>query len=365
MILDYLTEKSPLSFESYMEICLFHPEYGYYAKGNLPGKKGDYLTSPCVHRVFGATIANQIIEIYEILGKPKDFTIVEAGAGQGYFAFDMLEYLNKKDYDFFYVIVEPFSSIKAVQEKILAGFKNKIKWVKNLEELPEFKGVFISNELFDSFPVKIIQKNTFKIKEVWLEIKEDGTIKEIFKDLEDEEILKRLKPYSHLWIEDYRTEVCVKIEDFYKILSQKLKEGFIVTIDYGYPRADYYSPERYRGTLYCYYRNRVIDNPYFKPGETDITSHVDFTLLKELGDKYGFFTTGFTQQGSFLVSLGIEKVLYEISDVNWRDIEALKFLIFPQGFGSSHWVLIQGKVLNKNFKGSLKGFTLSNRAYLL
>ncbi len=364
MILKCLAEASPLPFEKYMEICLFHPEYGYYAKGNLPGKKGDYLTSPCVHRVFGATLANQIIEIYEILGKPEDFTIVEAGAGQGYFALDLLNYLNKKGYSFSYFIVEPFEAIRRIQKETLSGFKEQIKWFKGLEDVPEFIGVFFSNELFDSFPVKLVQKEGKSLKEVWIEVDEEGKIREFLKEVKEQEVLKRVEPYFDAWIDGYRTEVCLSIKDFYQVLAKKLKRGAIITIDYGYPRADYYSEERYKGTLYCYYRNRVVESPYLRPGEMDITSHVDFTLLKELGERFDFFTLGFAQQGIFLVSLGIERVLYEISDVNWRDIEALKFLVFPQGFGSSHWVLIQGKGV-ENSEKPLKGFELSNKAYLL
>ena len=363
MFLDILTYESPLTFERYMELCLYHPEHGYYARGNLPSKKGDYITSPCIHKVFGATISNQIIEIYHLLGCSKDFTIVEAGAGQGFLAFDILEYLSKKNYNFNYFIIEPFSIIKSIQEKTLIQFRDKVKWFKDLKEIPKFKGVFLSNELFDSFPVKLIQKKDNKIKEVWLEIKKNKVI-EILKDLEDETILERIAPFCSFWKEDYRTEVCVSIENFYKILSEKLEEGFIITIDYGYPRPDYYSPERNKGTLLCYYKHKIVDNPYFKPGEIDITSHVDFTLLRELGEKYGFLNLGFTQQGAFLVSLGINEVFYEVSERNWKDMEALKFLILPEGLGTSHWVLIQAKLKEKPDK-ELKGFSLSNRIYLL
>lgn len=364
MLWEILAKESPLSFEKYMELCLYHIDYGYYARAKLPSKRGDYITSPCVHRVFGATLGKQIMEMYHLLNKPKNFTIVEAGAGQGFLALDILEYLERKKYNSDYYIIEPFPKIRSIQENTLYPFKNKIKWINNIEELPEFRGVFISNELFDSFPVKVIQKINGEIKEIWIEIKEKKFI-EIPRKIEDEGILKRLEPYWFSWKEGYRTEVCTKIDEFYQVLSKKMKEGFIITIDYGYPRADYYSPERSRGTLMCYYKHKAIDNPYFKPGEIDITSHVDFTLLRELGDKYEFLNLGFTQQGAFLVSLGVHEVLYEISRPNLRDINALKFLIFPEGFGTSHWVLIQAKIKEKNIKKELTGFALSNRIYLL
>ncbi len=364
MLLELLAEESPMTFERFMELSLFHPEYGYYARGKLPGKQGDYITSPCVHPVFGATLALQILEVYEVLGKPENFTIVEAGAGQGYLARDILDYLFKKEYQFNYWIVEPFPAIKILQEEILEEFNSKIKWFKSIEDLPPFEGVFISNELFDSFPVHILQKQDDELFEIWVEVKNQEVV-EILGEISDPALLGRISPYFGEWGEDYRTEVCLSIEPFYKNLSKKLRKGAIITIDYGFPRRDYYSFERNRGTLLCYYRHRVVENPYFKPGHIDITAHVDFTYLRELGEKYGFINVGFTQQGSFLASLGIEQVLFEISKGSWKDLEALKFLIFPQGLGSSHWVLIQGRFPNLSETPVFKGFSLSNRLYLL
>ncbi len=364
MFLKVLEEFSPMTFEKYMELCLYHPEYGYYTRGNLPGKRGDYLTSPCVHKVFGATLALQILEIFKLLDKPSDFVIVEAGAGQGYLALDILSYLSQKEYFFKYYIIEPLPILKAIQEETLSEFKSQVMWYESLEKVPPFCGVFLCNEFFDAFPVHLIQKEEDRLMEIWVSV-ERGNIKEFLGELEEPQILKIVNPYSNFWIDGYRTEVNLRAESFYKILSQKLRIGAIIIIDYGYPRQDYYAPERYKGTLLCYYKHRVVENPYFKPGHIDITAHVDFTLLRELGERFGFINLGFTQQGAFLASLGIERVLYEVSEGSWRDREALKMLIFPEGFGTSHWVLIQGRFLNLSSKLELKAFRLSNRLNLL
>ncbi|NPA39594.1 MAG: SAM-dependent methyltransferase [Thermodesulfobacteria bacterium] len=365
MLKDVLKSLSPMPFEKFMEVCLFHPEYGYYSKGNLPGKSGDYITSPCVHKVFGATIAIQVLEIYELLGKPNNFVIVEAGAGQGYLALDILSYLSEKGYKFNYYIIEPLKSIKSIQEQTLALFSSQVKWFNSLEELPCFIGIFISNELFDCFPVHLVEKRNSSLKEIWVEVDDSGEIKEVLRDLSNSKILEIITPFFKKWINGYRTEVCLKTFDFYEVLCKKLEAGAILTIDYGYPRRDYYSPERTKGTLLCYYKHKVIESPYLKPGDTDITAHVDFTSLKEAGEKHGLKTFGFTQQGSYLVGLGIERILVEVSEKNWRDIEALKFLVFPQGLGSSHWVLLQGKIPDLKEDYQFKGFSLSNKVYLL
>lgn len=364
MFLQLLRELSPMPFEKFMELALYHPDYGYYARGNVPGKGGDYITSPCIHRAFGATLALQVLEVYEYLGKPEDFTVVEAGAGAGYLALDLISYLEDKGYSFKYVIIEPFPSLRAIQEENLLNFLDRVVWLSSFEELSSFDGVFIANELFDALPVHLIERWESELYEVWVEFGE-GEVRETLKELSDVELLSRVYPFFRFWEDGYRTEVCLRAEEIYKVLAKTLKRGLILIIDYGYPRADYYHPERKRGTLLCYYRHRVVVNPYFKPGHIDITSHVDFTYLAELGEKYGFMNLGFTQQGSYLASLGIDKVIEEVSVGTMRDKEAIKMLLFPEGLGQTHWVLAQGRFWGNKSQVKLRGFRFSNRLSLL
>ncbi len=364
MLLDLLEELSPLPFVSYMELCLYHPEYGYYARGNLPGKRGDYVTAPCLHKVFGACLAVQILEMWEILGKPSDFVILEAGAGQGYLGYDILNYLRRSEVSFPYWIFEPLPAIKAIQEEVLQEFSSTVLWYERIEDIPAFTGVFLTNELFDAFPVHLIEKRAGDLHEVWIEVK-DRKIQEFYEKLTSPEILRRVYPYFNHWIDGYRTEVCLQIERFYQALAKRLKKGFFLIIDYGYPRQDYFAPERSSGTLLCYYRHRLIDNPYLAPGHTDITAHVDFTSLRELGDRYGLITLGFVQQGPFLVSLGIDRLFREVSQGDLYDLNAVKRLIMPHGLGSSHWVLIQGRLYSSPMDIKLQGFSLANRWNLL
>lgn len=364
MFLELLHSLSPLTFERYMELALYHPDYGYYARGNVPGKKGDYITSPCIHKAFGATLALQAIEIFELLGRPRNFVILEMGAGAGYLAFDLLSYLHSHGLSFPYYIVEPFLPLKVLQEETLLPFKNQIIWVKNLEELPPFEGLFIANEVFDSLPVHLVERHEGNLWEVWVEFKGEE-VREFLGELSEVEVLSRVYPYFVSWEDGYRTEVCTKGEEIYKILAKKLLKGLILIIDYGYPRDDLYHPQRKRGTLLCYYRHRIVKNPYFKPGHIDITAHVDFTYLKELGERYGFINLGFTQQGSYLTSLGIDKVFQEVAEGSIKDKEALKMLLLPEGLGQTHWVLAQGRFHGSSSIPKLKGFTFSNRLRLL
>ncbi len=361
MLLEILEAESPMPFARYMELCLYHERYGYYARGPRLGRAGDYFTAPTVHRVFGATLAVQIMEIHALLGSPGDFVLVEAGAGEGYLALDILSYLERKGRAWPYWIVEPLPNLRALQEETLKPYAERVRWFRSLRELPLFSGVFVSNELFDSFPVHLVEKTGEDLREVYVRV-EKGEIREELDALTQPEILKRVLPYALAWPEGYRTEVCLALEGFYKELSKKLVRGALLTLDYGYPRGDYYHPERRRGTLLAYYRHRVVENPYLRPGHQDLTAHVDFTALRELAEKYGLLNLGFTQQAPFLVSLGVERVLEEVSENTFRDREALKLLLLPEGLGSSHWVLVQGRGLSG---ATLRGFRLSNRLHLL
>lgn len=364
MLLDLLTRLSPLPFEQYMELVLYHEDYGYYTRGNVPGKRGDYITSPCVHRVFGATLALQVLEVYELLGKPPQFLIVEAGAGAGYLALDILSYLAMKGLYFPYYIVEPFPVLKAIQEETLDEFQGQVKWVESFGDLPCFEGIFLCNELFDALPVHLVEKREGKLFEIWVIFREREVI-EVLEKITEPEIIRRVSPYFPLWEDGYRTEVCLRAEEIYLYLALKMKQGLLLIIDYGYPRQDLYHPQRKKGTLLCFYKHRVVENPYFRPGHIDITYHVDFTYLKELGERFGFYNLGFTQQAPYLASLGIDQVFCEVSEGTFRDKEALKMLLFPEGFGQTHWVLAQGRFLGSWKRCPLKGFRFSNRLNLL
>ncbi len=360
-LLKFLQEESPMTFARYMELCLYHPDYGYYAKAPRLGRKGDYFTSPCVHAVFGAAVATQILEIWEKLGCPQDFVIVEAGAGEGYLALDILDFLKLKGLDFPYFICEPFPANQARQEEILASHLDSVTWFRDISELKSFTGIFLSNELFDSFPVHLIEMTEEGLKEVYVVIEERPF--EALGGLSEPKILERVAPFAESWPEGYRTEVCLAIEPYFKEIAKRLVRGAVITFDYGYSRGDYYHPDRAQGTLLCYYRHQVVENPYLAPGEMDLTAHVDFTTLKELGEYYGLANLGFTQQAPFLVGLGVERLLGEISNMTFKDIEALKMLILPQGLGMSHWVLIQARGLPPDTP--LRGFSLSNRLRML
>jgi SAM-dependent MidA family methyltransferase len=362
IIADRISREGAISFRDFMEMALYYPEYGYYTSADTEiGCRGDFYTSSHVHPVFGALIGKQIAEMWEVMGKPESFHIIEMGAGRGYLAHDMLSYLRETEfYDALsYVIVEINQHIKEKQEEQLSGFNKKTQWVSSLTQVSPVIGCVFSNELLDAFPVHLIHCEGGRINEIYVNIENDEFY-EVYKVCKPE-VINYLSEFCITLPQDYRTEVNLDIKDWLKDAAITLREGFIFTIDYGYPAADYYSPERTRGTLLCYYRHQVHDNLYQQVGEQDISAHVNFSSVKKWGEEYGFEPIGFSSQGSFLVSLRIDELLqgkYAYEEDLAAGRNAVSKLVSPEGLGESHRVLIQYKGKQKH---ELSGFCLRNR----
>lgn len=349
-----------------MEMALYEPGLGYYASDKLViGKSGDYYTSPHLHFAFGATIGRQLEEIWEILGSPSEvdtFQVVEIGAGAGYMCKDILSCLNNKDLyrALTYIIVEPNPFMQERQKKLFVGSFEKITWVSSLSELNHIKGCILSNELLDAFPVHLIEMED-ELKEIYVNVDGD-TIVERKGPLSIDALLNYMNEFSLELTNGYRTEINLRIKDWLMSINEVLSEGFILTVDYGYSARDYYSEERNRGTLLCYYRHKVNENPYINIGEQDITAHINFSSLKKWGEDIGLKTIGFCKQGTFLVAIGIDKIIHELHENSpdyLFEVAKIKGLIFPGTMGESHKAMVQ-------YKGSgfpkLKGFSVSNQA---
>ena len=160
-IRDLIRREGPISFDRFMEQALYHPEHGYYSSGRSQiGRRGDYFTSVSAGPVFGTLLAGQFAEIWESLGRPNDFAIVEQGAHHGEFAGDVLEALREQHPELFvtvrYRIVEPFAVLRRRQEGVLRQFANRVEWGESVEKMTPFCGIHFSNELLDAFPVHLL-----------------------------------------------------------------------------------------------------------------------------------------------------------------------------------------------------------------
>jgi len=380
-IIDRIKKEGPITFETFMEMALYEPGLGYYASEHAGiGKAGDFYTSQHLHPAFGAMIGKQIEEMWEILGKPSDFYAVEHGAGSGLMCMDIMNYLQKREIfqSFTYAIIEVNPFIQHKQKKLLEKYSAKVKWIYPFKELGDIKGCILSNELLDAFPVHLIEMED-KLKEIYVNVKDEnnpplppfnkggqggfsvGNFKETKGPLSTNAIVNYIHEFSIQLPKGYRSEINLKIKDWLRSVNEVLSEGFVLTIDYGYPARDYYSDERNRGTLLCYYRHQVNEDPYRNIGQQDITAHVNFSSIKKWGEEFGLKTIGFCQQGTYLISLGIDEIikeLYENASDYLFEVAKIKRLIFPGTIGETHKVLIQYKG-----KGNpnLRGFAIKNQ----
>jgi SAM-dependent MidA family methyltransferase len=376
-----------ITFAEYMNLALYHPQHGYYNSDRPSiGKQGDFITSPHWSADFAEVLAEQFVEMWQILvsgaleeDRPFNFAIVEMGAGRGTFAANVLQYLQRQHPDLFktltYIIVEISPILQAEQRQRL-GEIECVKWC-NWDEIVNnsIVGCFFSNELVDALPVHQFIVEEGQVREIYVAAEtpknEQKDIKfiEVIGEVSTPKIAEYLDFVSidlsaSVYGDGYRSEVNLAALDWMSTVAQKLQRGYLLTIDYGYPAHRYYNPRRREGTLQCYYLHRYHNNPYINVGRQDLTAHVNFTALERQGELCGLDVVGFTQQALFLMALGLGDRIASLStnDAEALDLatflrrrEALHQLIDPMGLGG-FGVLVQCKGLREQEKGRiLKG----------
>ncbi len=363
IIKDRIKKEGEISFRDFMDMALYYPELGYYTSPEEKiGGHGDFYTASELDRAFGELLGKQFAEIYTKIGE-ENFKIVEIGAGKGYLAFDILKFLQENYPEVFknttYTIIEKSPYHIKTQKELLSVFEN-VEWVQDIIDFDDesITGVVFSNELFDSFPVHLIRKIKGKIYEVFIKVDEENNVQETLKEA-SEEILRYMEQLKINIPEGMQTEINLDAAEYIQKIGKKLKKGFVITIDYGYPSAELYKPYRMRGTLMCYYRHRYSENFYENVGMQDITSHVNFSALKYYGMIAGLDFTGFTDQAHFLTNLGLMEIFEKLQEKNdyesFERLNRLKTLVLPKGMGEKFKVLVQ----HKNIKDpSIKGLDM-------
>jgi SAM-dependent MidA family methyltransferase len=350
-----------ITFAEYMELVLYHPQHGYYASSESRiSEGGDFLTSPHLADDFGEMLAVQLYQMWQIVGLPQVFSIVEMGAGQGLLAAQILDYSSRVYPEFFrsidYLIIEISPAMISAQQARLKDLP--VRWCDWNEIIDRsILGCFLSNELIDALPVHQVIVSADKLQEVYVTI--DGVDRNVFTEKIDDLSTGRLEQYWQLnninllggkYSEDYRTEVNLATLGWLEKVSKKLQRGYIISIDYGYTADRYYNPIRSQGTLQCYYQHAYHNDPYINIGNQDLTAHVDFTAVQNQGELLGLHTIGFIQQGMFLMALGLGERIAAISNSNGdlpsllRRRQNLHQLIDPMGLGK-FGVLIQSQGL--------------------
>lgn len=343
-----IRQGGPVTFARFMEMALYLPGKGYYASGKGPwGPEGDYITSIDVSSVFARTLAKGLKEMWEALGSPSPFVFVEAGAGRGWLTRGVLETLRD---------ISPALS-EAVVPRLVERSGGRFEapsgasWHSGLTEVPSFSsGCILSNELIDSFPVHRVEFSGGELRELYVSIGAGG-FTEVPGPLSTGELESYFAENGIALFEGMRTEVNLEAARWIGKAGGLMERGFIVTIDYGLPAVELYSPER-KGSLMCHYRHTVNCDPFVNVGEQDITAHVDFTALANEGRRHGLEVTGFTTQKNFLIGLGILDELKPppegspgLEELNHN--RALARLISPGGMGDTFKALVQHKGISR------------------
>ncbi len=338
-IRDQIRREGPLPFDRFMAQALYHPAHGYYSSGRCAiGRRGDYFTSVSVGPLFGRLMAGQFAEIWETLGRPNDFVIVEQGAHHGEFATDVLEALREQHPDFFalvrYRIIEPFAVLRRRQEGVLRSFAGQTEWAESLEETAPFCGVHFSNELLDAMPVHLLVATGEGENCRWCERLVERTscgFTFVERPITDARLRERLRKIPPAPAPGYETEINLAALDWIATLAGKLHRGVVLIADYGLPRHEFYAPSRRSGTLQCYADHGVLPSLLEKVGESDLTTHVEWTSLAEQAQECGLRIAGFADQHHFLT--GLLSTHPELAAAGAEKSRALQTLIHPEFLG--------------------------------
>lgn len=355
IIIQRITDKGPISFKEFMEMCLYYPELGYYVSSSSKiGTNGDFYTSTSLSSAFGALIGKQLEEMWRLMGEGP-FVVVEYGAGTGALCHDVLDHLRSNDQmysELRYCIIERSPSMRAIEKLHLP---EKVEWYNSIGEIGPINGCILSNELFDNFPVhQVVMQH--ELMEVFVDYNNGFT--EILKPAGQE-----LKNYFiELGVElphGFRTEVNLQALDWTTEVASALNRGFVTTIDYGFLSPELYKPCKSQGTLLCYQKHFIHDNPYENIGSQDITSHVNFSALQLWGQKNGLTDCGFTDQCHFLLSLGLNDHIQRTLSTETNIVAAAKKASLLSrtlliDMGTRFKVLIQSKGLSQIQLSGLK-----------
>jgi SAM-dependent MidA family methyltransferase len=325
-----------MPFRDFIELALYHPEHGYYGAGRARlGRGGDFFTNVSVGKVYGELLAGQFVEMWERLGRPGDFAIVEQGANDGAFAADVLGWCREEASDFYgamrYVIVEGLEVLRGRQAEALAGFAGKVSWRPALEEMEGFTGVHFSNELVDAFPVHLVRWREGGWMELWV----TGELGWLEEPIAPGPLLERLADVPQ--IDGYTTEINLEAPRWAATLAARLEQGWVLAVDYGMARDRYYAPESHTGTLQCYAGHTRGIDPLANPGHCDLTAHVEFTSLADAFLATGMELAGYTDQHHFLTGLAARAFAQRAPTP--QESRGLKTLLHPEMLGTSFQVL--------------------------
>ena len=341
-----------ITFYDWMKAALYDPAYGYYQRSDRErwGRAGDYRTSPERSALFAATFARYFARLYEELGLPREWTIVECGAGGGDFALVVLETLAEQFPSVFdatsYVVYDvSLDALRRTQER-LVDFSDRVKFSLSFDEIRVENGIFFSNELLDAFPVHRVVQTEQGLAELYV----DGFSWSEGK-LSTPRLAEFCAQYAPQLVVGQIIEINLEIDEWFARVAGKLANGFVITVDYGAESDELYDTVlRRNGTLRGFRGHEFVDDVLAQPGECDITASVNWTQVKTVGERVGLKVVEFASQDKFLVNAGLLAELeYQLSLAKTEAERAAlttgaRDMILPGGMASSFQVLVQRRV---------------------
>jgi SAM-dependent MidA family methyltransferase len=353
LLAERIREHGPITFGDYMEACLYHPQYGYYAQLGQQARCRDYFTSVDVSPLFSRLLARQFEEMWIQLGRPDPFWFVEAGAGTGTLAKYVLDFTAGSFPDFYtalrYMAVERAERRRAAQTSLLREHA-RVGRFSSAADLPaEIRaGCIFSNELLDAMPVHRVVRERGKLREVYVAA-EARRFRDQVGPLSSSRIAEYFAEQGIVLREGQQAEAGLAASDWIRNAGERLRRGFVLTIDYGREARELYDERHMRGTLLAYERHRASEEFYRAPGQQDLTAHVNFTALELWGKRTGLIRTGLTTQSNFLLALARSSNFGDVETAGASEQEKVrtrllfKTLIHPEGMGETFQVFIQHK----------------------
>jgi len=329
-----------------MAAALYDPAFGYYNRKDLPrwGREADYRTSAERSELFAATFARYFARLYDELGNPAQWTIFEGGAGEAQFAQRVLRALAEQHPRVFeatrYFIDDVSGDALDRARVTLAEFQDRVTFERLASFHPSDPWLYFSNELLDAFPVHRVVK--------------DGELY-VTLDAEDHFVWTtgpfsspRLEAFSSSLAEGQTIEVNLEVDDWFAAVAADMKHGYVITVDYGAEEEELYDPLlRPNGTLRAFSQHGFVDDVLSAPGEYDITSSVNWTQVKAIGERLGFAVVEFAHQDKFLLRAGLlEELNHRLTRLQTQADKLrltgdAKEMILPGGMASSFQVLVQ------------------------
>jgi SAM-dependent MidA family methyltransferase len=366
-----IRERGPIPFSRYMEMCLYHPQLGYYSRNAEQfGKAGDFYTSSDVHAVFGRLLARQFEEMWRVLDSPEQIEIRELGPGRGLFAQDVLDWSEKKFPEFFgalhYSLVESSPALRQKLQSTLSRHlaSGKVSLARGWEYAAAHSSsdrpvIVFANEFFDALPVEVVSsQGSLRIGV------EDHHFIETWAPASPEE-LSFLDRYSVHPQDGECVEVSLRAQTYLGEIAAHIQQGFFVAIDYGYTR-DEQIAGRHRGTVTAFRQHSMSATPYDAPGEQDITVHVNFTVLRDAAERSGMRVEPLLTQSQFLLGIGEPNQFADafeeckLPQEHAKVALQLKHLVTPAGMGEHFRVMLASTAVAEEQISRLSGLSFAS-----